>query len=255
MSKEQMTWNASLYDHSHSFVSSYGEDLVTLLSPQKDEDILDLGCGTGDLSNQIHQSGADVVGVDKSSSMIEKARAKYPSLPFDVQDVTELDHNHRYDAVFSNATLHWVQQPELALQNLFKSLKPGGRFVAEFGGKSNVRQITDELMKQLQSVGISHVEERFPWYYPSVAEYTTLMERVGFRVTLAMHFDRPTPLIGEEGLRNWINMFGGSFFVGLSAQEIEDVLSKTEESLRPTLYKDGQWIADYKRIRVVGIKE
>ncbi|MCM2677300.1 class I SAM-dependent methyltransferase [Alkalicoccobacillus plakortidis] len=255
MTQKQDTWNATLYDASHSFVSSFGTALIDLLNPQKGEHILDLGCGTGDLAALLDQSGVSAVGVDKSEAMVEQARSKYPTLAFDVKDATNLGFYNEFDAVFSNATLHWVKPPEQALSNIYASLKSGGRFVAEFGGKGNVKQMTDELMKQLDQQGAPNSQERFPWYYPSIGEYTTLMEQAGFRVIFAQHFDRPTPLEGQDGLRNWISMFGSSFLEGLSISEQDIVISNTESALKERLYKEGQWVADYKRIRTIGIKE
>ena len=117
-----------------------------------------------------------------------------------VQDATDLDYHNEFDAVFSNATLHWVKPPIQALHCIFKSLKQGGRFVAEFGGKGNVQTITDEIIKQIKEAGFEFKKEQFPWFYPSIAEYSSLMEETGFRVTFAQHFDRPTPFGG----RYWI---------------------------------------------------
>jgi trans-aconitate methyltransferase len=157
--------------------------------------------------------------------------------------------------VFSNATLHWVQLPEQVLAGVYQSLVQGGRFIAEFGGKGNVQAIIDGIIHCIQEAGVDYDIGQFPWYYPSIGEYTTLMEEVGFRVTLAQHYDRPTPLDGENGLRDWIVMFGNAFFTGVAEHERNNILTKIDQQLRPLLYSNGQWIADYKRIRVIGIKE
>lgn len=245
-------WNPSLYDLKHSFVSQLGNDLVDLLAPKKGEDILDLGCGTGDLANKLANLGVYVIGVDKSANMVHQALQKYPSLKFLTQNALELNFTEEFDAVFSNATLHWVKPPNQALAGIYRSLKPGGRFVAEFGGKGNVQAITDELILQLKNHGHSAT---FPWYYPTIGEYTSLMEQAGFHVTFAHHFERPTPLEGDRGLRNWIEMFALGMFEGVSEDTKELVLTKVENNLKPLLYKNGTWLADYKRIRVIGIKE
>lgn len=142
-------WNPELYDNNHSFVSDYGSSLIELLKPGSNETILDLGCGTGDLANQISKHSPNVVGIDKSYQMINQARKKYPHIPFAVKDITHFDSLQSFDAVFSNATIHWIKQPEKALENIYKYLKPGGRFVAEFGGKRNVQTITNEFIHQL----------------------------------------------------------------------------------------------------------
>ncbi|MBV7505259.1 methyltransferase domain-containing protein [Bacillus sp. sid0103] len=251
-SVQKDSWNAHLYDEKHAFVSQFGGDLVELLSPRAGERILDLGCGTGDLAYKLHHQGVDVMGIDKSENMVQQAQNKYPGLTFQVEDAVNMTYINEFDAVFSNATLHWVKPPQKALQSIHDALKPGGRFVAEFGGKGNVQTITDEIIRQL---GNHYQPEQFPWYYPSVAEYTTLMEQVGFRVTHAQHFDRPTPLTGEQGLRNWIEMFATSLFEGITVEKRESILTTVEKNVRGALYHDGEWLADYKRIRVVGIKE
>jgi ubiquinone/menaquinone biosynthesis C-methylase UbiE len=244
-------WNASMYDGSHQFVSKYGESLVDLLDPQKSETILDVGCGTGDLANSLAKLGCNVIGIDKSANMVQLARVKYSKIPFHVKDVLEIDYKDEFDAVFSNATLHWIKQPKDALQAIFHSLKVGGRFVAEFGGEGNVKMITEEIRKQFARVGI---EYKSPWYYPSIGQYTSLMEEVGFRVTFAAHFDRPTRLEGEHGLRNWIEMFGTSFFESVPAQTKNEIMTRVVDNLKTFLYKDDQWTADYKRLRVIGYK-
>lgn len=247
-------WNADLYDHKHSFVSKYGNSLIELLAPKQGEKILDLGCGTGDLAKKLHDAGVNIVGADKSQNMITQALNKYPHIHFMVQDATSLGFNSDFDAVFSNATLHWVKQPKQALHCIYQSLTPGGRFVAEFGGKGNVQMITEEIINQLKQSGIEYRMEKFPWYYPSIGEYTSLMEEAGFRVTFAEHFERPTPLEGENGLRNWIEMFGSQMFADIDEDKKEYIITKVENNLKEILYKNGSWIADYKRIRIIGVK-
>lgn len=181
------SWNAKLYDNKHSFVSKYGSNLVELLTPKQGEKVLDLGCGTGDLANTFYAYGVEIIGVDKSENMVEQAIRKYPHIKFRVQNATELDYHKEFDAVFSNAALHWVQQPIQALHGIYQCLKKSGRFVAEFGGKGNVQTITDEIIDQIKVAGFDFKKEQFPWFYPSIAEYSTLMEDVGFRVTFAQH--------------------------------------------------------------------
>ncbi|PLS03766.1 class I SAM-dependent methyltransferase [Neobacillus cucumis] len=255
MEKVKDSWNANLYDGKHSFVSMYGESLFELLAPQKGEKILDLGCGTGDLAKQLSEYGAEMTGVDKSEKMIEQARNKYPDIKFIVQDATELEFHHEFDAVFSNAALHWIKQPREALTCIYNCLKQGGRFVAEFGGKGNIRSISDEIINQIEAENLPFNIKKFPWFFPSIAEYTSLMEQAGFRVTFAQHVDRPTPLEGKSGVTNWIHMFGGSMLDGFSDDQKHRIIAKVEDNLRKVIFKDGNWVADYKRIRVIGIKE
>ncbi|MBU9719878.1 MULTISPECIES: class I SAM-dependent methyltransferase [Bacillaceae] len=248
-------WDANLYDDQHAFVSNFGESLVTLLAPKQGESILDLGCGTGDLANTLYESGVDIIGVDKSENMVKQANRKYPHIQFKIQDATALDYDCEFDAVFSNAALHWVTSPKEALQGIYNSLKVDGRFVAEFGGKGNVQTITDEIIKQIKAYGLEFKQEQFPWFYPSIAEYAKLMEEVGFRVTFAQHYDRPTILAGDNGLKNWIDLFCNQLFVGIPENTTNQIVSNVEENLKETLYSEGDWIADYKRIRVVGVKQ
>ena len=257
MGKTQNTpdhWNANLYDQNHSFVSKYGNQLIELLAPKQGETILDLGCGTGDLSKELSDLGVDIVGIDQSENMIAEAQKKYPDIQFLVRDATELGCNNEFDAVFSNAMLHWIKLPKQALNCIYHSLKRGGRFVAEFGGKGNVQTITNAIIHELRESGFEYETEQFPWYYPSIGEYTTLMEEAGFRVVFAQHFDRPTQLDGEYGLRNWIEMFASTLFENISIKQKDSIIAKVENRLKPILYKDDHWIADYKRIRVIGIK-
>lgn len=247
-------WDAFLYDQHHSFVSEYGRDLVELLNPMQGERILDVGCGTGDLMSTLDQLDVTLLGVDQSESMIVKAKEKYPELNFEVRDVLDLGYKEEFDAVFSNATLHWVKEPKKALEKMFESLKGGGRFVAEFGGAGNVELILNEFRNQCNRQGYPVTSESLPWYFPSIGEYTSLMEEVGFKVTYAVHFSRPTVLDGEEGLRNWLRMFMPDFLRSLPGDVEMKVLANVETSLRSILYKDQQWEADYKRIRVMAIK-
>lgn len=251
----KLNWNASLYDGKHAFVSQYGQNLIELLAPKPGERILDLGCGTGDIAHQLYENGVNVIGVDNSINMVEQAKNKYPQIKFTVQDATSLKYNNEFDAVFSNATLHWVKPPIKALLGIYHSLKPGGRFVAEFGGKGNVQTISNAIMKQIEAAGYEFKKEHFPWFYPSIADYSTLMEEVGFRVTFAQHFNRPTPLNGNHGLRNWIEMFGNQLFSSVPEESKDAIIKNVEMRLKDSLYKDGNWIADYKRIRVIGVKE
>lgn len=247
-------WDANLYDQHHSFVSEYGKGLVELLNPMQGERILDVGCGTGDLMSTLGRLGVSVLGVDQSEPMIVKAKEKYPQLNFEVRDVLELGFREEFDAVFSNATLHWVKESMVALEKMFESLKVGGRFVAEFGGSGNVELILNEFRNQCEKEGYPVTSESLPWYFPSIGEYTSLMEKVGFKVTYAVHFSRPTALDGEEGLRNWLRMFMPDFLRSLPDDVETKVLENVENSLRSILYKNQQWEADYKRIRVMAIK-
>jgi trans-aconitate 2-methyltransferase len=244
-------WDASLYDSKHSFVWKYGASLVELLAPQPGERILDLGCGTGHLTAQISAAGAQVIGIDSSPQMIEQARKTHPALRFEIGDARTFSFGEDYDAVFSNAVLHWVRPPEQAITRIRATLRPGGRFVAEFGGRGNTQQMANALVRQAAAFGIA--DYSLPWYYPSVAEYAALLERLDLEVTFATLFDRPTPLEGEDGLKKWFEMFGGSLLDQLKPDQRTECLAALEAELRPALYRDGQWLADYRRLRIVAL--
>jgi trans-aconitate methyltransferase len=251
----QTQWDAQLYDSKHSFVSQFGTGLVDLLSPKPGECILDLGCGTGHLTNKIATFGAEVVGIDSASTMIEQARHHYPDLRFEVADAIDLQFQEQFDAVFSNAVLHWIREPEKVIASIQRALKPGGRFIAEFGGKGNVNAVLRTIYNAMQAVGYPVDEAMNPWYFPSIGEYGTLLEQHGLELTFASLFERPTLLDdGDKGMQNWLKMFGNSFLQILPADKQTEVLVNIDNQLRPTLYQEGSWFADYKRIRVMAIK-
>jgi len=247
-------WDTTSYESKHAFVWQYGEDLLTLLNPQAGERILDLGCGTGQLTEKIALVGAEVLGVDHTPTMIEKARQNYPHLHFEVGDATNFQVAQPLDAVFSNAVLHWVKSPAQAVACIHQALKPGGRFVAEFGGRGNIEAIATAILRTLASMGIP--EPPNPWYNPSIGEYTTLLEQQNFDVIHATLFPRPTPLAeGDAGMANWIQMFASGFLAGLSANQKNQLIKSVEAQLKPSLYSQGTWTADYRRIRIVAIKQ
>ena len=219
--------------------------MIDLLDPQHNERILDLGCGTGELAQAISEKGATVVGLDADPQMIAKVKHQFPAVNFQVADARSFHFPEPFDAVFSNAALHWVPESERVVASIAKALKPGGRFVAEFGGKGNVGAIAKYLDEATNP-------KLNPWYFPSIADYSSLLEKYDLEVIFAQLYDRPTPLNeGEAGLRNWILMFGESYLEELSSVEKEQVLRGAEENLRPILYNGTQWVADYRRIRVV----
>lgn len=247
-------WDAELYDRKHSFVSHFGADLVELLAPRPGECILDLGCGTGHLTYKIASSNAQVVGIDSASSMIEQARTHYPDLQFEVGDGRNLPFTERFDAVFSNAVLHWIKEPEKVVASIWRSLKPGGRFVAEFGGKGNVKAIVAAIYNAMQAAGYPGNEDLNPWYFPSIGEYGTLLEKQGFQLTFATLFERLTPLDdGAQGIQNWLKMFANSFVQAIPVEKQTSFLDDVEKQLL-SLYHNSTWFADYRRIRVIAIK-
>ncbi|MBW3623420.1 MAG: methyltransferase domain-containing protein [Armatimonadetes bacterium] len=254
--KSLYAWDSRLYDGRHSIITRYGEEIVAgMLSPRAGERILDLGCGTGHLTNQIAESGAEAVGLDASPAMVEEARRNYPRLEFVQADARDFRFDEPFDAVFSNAALHWIQPPEPVIACVAASLKEGGRFVAEFGGKGNIRLLIGGVRRVMAAMGHPMEPERMPWYFPGIAEYGTLLERHGLSLVYAALFPRPTPQEGgESGLRSWMEMFGQTFLSAVPEAERVAFFQRLEEELRPTLFHEGAWRVDYQRLRFVAVK-
>ena len=240
MTNMKKAWDAKQYQQRHSYVFQYGQAVLDLLAPQKGERILDLGCGSGQLTSAIADAGAAVIGLDSSPEMLAEARANYPAIEFRLGDAANFAIETPVDAVFSNAVLHWVKNAAGAASCIARALKPGGRFVAEFGGRGNNQSILDAIRELLGPV-------ETPWYYPSIGEYARVLEQHGLETRQAWLIDRPTPVEGEDGLEDWLAVFG------------RDLMGEAErkmiaQKLRPTHYKDGVWTIDYRRLRIVAHK-
>jgi trans-aconitate methyltransferase len=247
-------WDSTLYDSKHGFVSHFGEDMIALLAPQAGERILDLGCGTGHLAHQIAGHSVIVVGMDRSPDMIAQARQHYPELTFVVGNGEDFAFDDPFDAVFSNAALHWMKNADAVAGCIAQVLRPGGRFVAELGGKTNIQTIYEALVAAIEAAGQQPPPE-IPWFFPSIGEYATILEAQGFFVTYAVLFQRPTPLEGDGGLRNWLQMFADHILRDLPAESHDKIISEVERRLRPTMFHDGQWVADYVRLRITATKQ
>ena len=251
---ETAKWDAGLYDEKHSFVWKMAAGLLELLEVRPGEKILDVGCGTGHLTAKIAADGAQVTGIDQSAEMIQEARAAYPALRFEVMDARGLSFPNRFDAVFSNATLHWIKEPERAVAGIAGVLRPGGRFVAEFGGKGNIAGLVTAVERAWPKAGLRQPMPN-PWYYPSLAEYASLLEKHGMEVTYGLLFDRPTPLEdGERGLPNWLDMFGRAITETMPKDQRERLLQEVQREARASLFLNGRWVLDYRRLRVVARK-
>ena len=252
MKQLQHTWDANLYNDKHAFVYEYGASLIELLDPKPNERILDLGCGSGELTESIRERTKDAVGMDKSPEMITKARIKFPLCKFEVADAANFNFDQPFDAIFSNAALHWVVDYKEAVACMFTSLKKGGRIVLEFGGKDNVKKITEQLRNALNARGYVKQANLQLWYFPSIGEYTSELEAAGFSVNSALWYDRPTELSDREtGIKDWLSMFCKPFLAGINYSDVTDIINEVQQNLRPELYRNGKWFADYKRIRIV----
>jgi trans-aconitate methyltransferase len=242
-------WDATLYDARHDFVWRHGESLVDLLVPKAGERILDVGCGTGHLTAKIASAGARVIGLDPSEEMLIQARAAFPALELVRGDARNFHFPEPFDAIFSNAALHWIRPPQEVIRCVHDGLRPGGRFVAEFGGRGNVQAIVAAMTAAAQRLGLPLACPQ--WFFPGIAEYTGLLESGGLDPTFAVLFDRPTPLQGEEGLHDWVKMFARGALEAIPEDRRAAFLIEVEKSARPTLWGANGWFADYRRLRVV----
>jgi len=253
------TWNSNAYAANGRFVATLASDVVALLDPQPGERILDAGCGDGALTARLVASGAILRGVDASAAMVQAARAR--GLEIDEASITALPYDSDFDAVFSNAALHWIsadQQPA-ALMGIHRALRSGGRFVAEMGGQGNIAAIRTALSAVLSQHRIDP-EILAASFYPSAEHFRELLEDAGFEVeTIGIH-PRPTPLPGDpEGMSLWLNTFRNGVLDGLLPAARAEALAETVALLRPVLYdsrqqQDGIWTADYVRLRFKAIK-
>lgn len=246
-------WDAELYEARHSFVWEFGQGLIDRLKPQHGERILDVGCGPGQLTAKIAESGAQVIGLDASPEMIGQARQNFPKLSFALESVTTMHFDAEFDAVFSNAVLHWVLDAQVAANCMSRALRPGGRLVAEFGGHGNIQTIEGAIVSTLARY-LGHKVPAANNYFPTVGEYSTLLENAGLEVRVAELYDRPTPLDGENGMENWIRQFKLYYFDPLPVEQRAQAMSDVLEELAPALKNADGWFADYRRLRVSAVK-
>ena len=246
----QPNWNANQYINHASFVPELGNPVLELLQPTPDETILDLGCGDGTLRMKIAAVGADVYGIDNSSSMIKAARKK--GVHATLGNGENLPFNRQFDAVFSNAALHWMKDYQAVIDGVNQSLKTDGRFVGELGGEGNIAsllEVMQSLFYQNQALG----EFKNPWFFPSLTTYRKALEAGGFQVSYIELIPRPTPL--KSGVREWLKIFASTITQSLNQQQKNKFYQEAEALLKPVLYteKDG-WIADYVRLRFAASK-
>lgn len=240
-----MKWNSTLYDKSHSFVSEYGYDLITYLPSDKNQCILDLGCGTGDLTKKLSEICNEVIGIDGSEEMIEAAKIKYPHLNFQVMNASLIPWESKFDIIFSNAVFHWIPDQEILLKRIYSALKDGGSLISEFGAYGNISAIESAYSSVVPSY-------KSPFYFPTVESYSVVLKKAGFSIQKIYDYDRPTPLSdGKYGLRKWMKQFFSNDLSSYNNLEQENILKNVESLLENQLFDGEKWVADYRRIRVI----
>ncbi|WP_350333857.1 class I SAM-dependent methyltransferase [Coralliovum pocilloporae] len=246
----QQVWSSESYDRNARFVSELGDGVAEWLAPVAGERILDIGCGDGALTEELSKSGATLVGFEQAPDFAASARAR--GLTVHEGDAHKLPFSAEFDAVFSNAALHWMLDPQAVADGIAKALKPGGRFVAEFGGHGNVAAIVT-AMRAVCRYRQGDEALACPWYFPSPDAYARVLERAGFAVRRITLIPRPTPL--PTGMAAWLSVFRQPFFdqFGEGREDaLADVLSLLEPNLKDD---DGRWTADYVRLRVEAHKK
>jgi SAM-dependent methyltransferase len=240
------SWNAAQYAQQGRFVADLAGGVFELLAPKPGERILDLGCGDGALTAKLVASGANVIGVDSSSSMVKAAQTL--GLDARVLNAEDLPFESDFDAVFSNAVLHWVRNQEAMLASVHRALKPGGRFVAEMGGHGNIAAIRVALAGVLRQWELDSyaMDNNF---FPSDTQYRAKLESAGFIVNEIALIPRPTKLT-ESGMRGWLETFRRGLLDQLPLDRRESAIEETVALLKPVLYtEEGGWTADYVRLR------
>lgn len=246
----EQNWNPETYAQNARFVSDLGEPLLELLQPVAGEKVLDLGCGDGALTEKLVAAGCLVRGVDASAEQVQAARQR--GLEAQVCRVEALPFSEEFDAVFSNAVLHWVKDQPTALSRVFRSLKPGGRFVAELGGAGCVATVRNALHETLRARGLDPWADD-PWFFPTIEEYSSLLNAQGFGINSIVLFPRPTPIPGD--ISGWLETFAQPFLLEVSAQDRAACIDEVRERARPNLFHEGQgWVIDYTRLRLRAVR-
>ncbi|WP_158749531.1 class I SAM-dependent methyltransferase [Acidobacterium sp. S8] len=244
------TWNATQYALNGRFVADLAGGVIDLLDPRPGERVLDLGCGDGVLTAKIAAAGAKVKGIDSSAIMVDAAQKQ--GVDAQVMSADALEFNHEFDAVFSNAALHWMRNQDTVLAGVHRALKTGGRFVAEMGGHGNIAAIQVALLAVFSKYGIDAVNAEHN-YFPTPASYESRLQHHGFDVHYIELIPRPTPL-PESGMRGWLETFRRGLFDQLPEAHRKDALSDAVQLLKPALCDDlGKWTADYVRLRFLAV--
>ena len=248
-----MEWNSLLYDKKHDFVSEYGKALLEFIPNNKEQSILDLGCGTGTLTAQLYNLGSKVIGVDSSSNMIDKARKEYSNIEFMICDALDLPFDSEWDIVFSNAVFHWISDHNALLQNIHKVLKPKGLLICEFGASGNISSIENAFEEASNELGFDYHHK---FNFPTVEDFGKLLENNGFIIEKIYDYDRPTVLKdAEQGLVNWMKQFFSSELSIMSADTQSIIFERVEQLTKTSLWNGNEWVADYRRLRAIAHKK
>jgi trans-aconitate methyltransferase len=242
-------FDPATYEDAQAFVMAYGRDLLDLLAPQSGERILDLGCGTGHVTAEIADAvgaAGEVVGIDASPAMVQRAREAHTRIDVRHADATDFTVDEPFDAVYSNAALHWIADQDAALDRIAEALGPGGRFVAEMGARGNIIEILNGVCTVAERQGITVTD---PWHFPTLGRYATRLEDRDFEVGLARTFERPTDLEGPQGLRDWFAQFGDALLAPFPDRGA--AVTAVEDELRAECYDpdEAQWTVTYRRLQ------
>lgn len=246
----EQTWDAAVYHRNARFVSDLAGPVVELLDPKPGERILDLGCGDGVLTRKLEDLGCTLIGIDSSPDLVNAARAL--GLDARLEDATQMSFDTEFDAVFSNAVLHWIMDADTVIGNAYRALRPGGRFVAECGGHRCVETIQTALVGELEQRGYDGWAVN-PWYFPTTADYGARLANAGFDVRHIEIVPRPTALPGD--ISGFLETFAGPFTSVLPVSDRASYLADVRRRIEPSLRgEDGAWTADYTRLRFAACK-
>lgn len=244
-----MEWNSTLYDKKHDFVAEYGKGLLEFVPKNKKQTILDLGCGTGTLTVKLLDFGNKVIGVDSSQNMIDRAKEKFGNIEFITCDALALPFEKEFDVVFSNAVFHWINDQNILLQNIFKALKQNGLLVCEFGADGNIATIENAFAKVYTDFGYEYKPK---FNFPTRDAFGKLLETNKYIINKIYDYDRPTKLKDKEkGLMNWIKQFFEAELSPIPENIQIEIFEKVEELTKDTLWNGKEWVADYRRLRVI----
>ncbi|MGM9970045.1 MAG: class I SAM-dependent methyltransferase [Anaeroplasma sp.] len=242
-------WDSINYKDNFSFVPKYGEDVINLITKPKGSFVLDLGCGNGTLTNKLKELEYNVIGIDASSNMIALAKKTYRDIEFNINDALSFKLKEKADVIFSNAVFHWIDKndQEKLIRNIYDNLNDDGELVCEFGGYQCAEKIHSMLEAEFDKRGLKYPRV---FYFPTIGEYSYLLEKNGLLVDYAILFDRPTPVEFSDGIVNWINMFVTKPFEGMNEALKNDIIYTTQDNLKDELLIQGKWYIDYVRIRI-----